>query len=153
MSEETVVLGVDDSKAYAQHDKLEGKVAETGGKAKAVDLEVDKLVDKGKVSVQQTVSIIHRGYSFMMQFLESSGLGVSGVLGAVVNAAFSVAGTLMGLATSLSSNPYTALTAGFVFASAVSSVTTAVKAEQEKAVQAQRMEALKGYINKVTIQL
>jgi len=78
-----------------------------------------------------------------MNILNAFGFSLSGVMGALVNAAFSTASVLFSMATAQASNPWTAITASLTFISAAMTIEAAVQGEQARQRAAWEVEQAK----------
>jgi hypothetical protein len=139
---ETIQVGIDDSTAYQQLDKLEGKTVDTGNKVKRVGNDFVIMEDKGKISFQRVSSLIHMGMSQIMKYVDLSAMGLSVVGQSILTSTINLGTTLLGMVGSLSSNPYTILTASFVMASYTQSLVVAMETQKKKEDTERQMAAI-----------
>ena len=88
--------------------------AKTSRMIKKAERERQQLESKTLQTVSKVSSMLNRAYSLVQQSLSLMGMGITGMAGATVTLVFSVAGTLLALATSkLTAQDYIGAAMGF----------------------------------------
>lgn len=150
---ESIDIRLEDGVAFQQLDKIEGRANEVAGTAKRAEVEVDKVVQHGTLSIQRVASLIHMGMSQLTRYIDISALGLGAVGEALLMSTISTASTLLSLAGSLSSNPYTLLTAFMVMASYTQVLVEQVQTQKRKESTDRQIARTQASISRLSIGL
>jgi len=101
-------------------------------KLRAIDRELQQTRRDGLATAHAIESMVQRSYGVLNQVLGIFGNAIGGVLGAVVQAAFMTAGTILALAQAESITPGMWFNAVMSFTSAGLALVAAVKADMER---------------------